>query len=475
MATTNYYEKQLNKNGTASYLFTKRLNPKHGWFPGFKSKVKRKLSAESDAEAKQEALRVSNALTQLQSVCSRDSKGHPISSKEQRKAAETWYTFVMEVNIQQLNLQTKGRTKEALEARAHVQRLKEEILDGFNQRVIDAQSTNGFKEWLTPFGDTLLTMLEGGSAGLLFSEATETYLKQTQRDHLPTTSKSVRDITRNIAYFIEVIGDKPLTQIARADVERYIFTRLQKVKTTSVQREVNTLRAAWEQCALVHEFQQKNPFSKQPITGLGTDSVARTTPSLQDTQKLLVMLQARQARLPSSYVSAVVAIAALTGSRLSEIWGLVKEDYLPATNDDTVGVLHIRKNIRRANLKNKNSIRPFPVLPELAQWLEVLFKTRRPKNSNSASAGTLASLKREGFKFGNHSLRHGFKQQLTEIDTPGDTINELCGWGAQRQQDSYGFKTVTKRKAATVRKVYDLFFDCKPVSNVVSADFQARL
>ena len=469
MATANYYETQVNSKGETTYLFTKRLSAKHGWFPSFKDRVKKKLAAKTEAEAKREALTMSNELAHLQDVCLRDSKGHAISVKDQTKAAHTWFEFVMDTNLRELNQLAKGRTKQAHDANEYLQILRDAIVDGFNQRVVDNNRENHVAEWLTPFGDTLLSMLEGGGDRLMLSDALETYLKQTQRDHLPVSNKAVLDITRNINYFIDLIGNKQITQISRGDVERYISLRLEKVKTTSVQREINSLRAAWQQCSIAHDINQQNPFSNQPIKGLGTDSNERETPSLSQTRDLIKFLETRHKRLPNSYISPTVMVAALTGSRLNEIWGVMNEDYIRPQEGEKLGILYIRKNTRRVNLKTKNSIRPFPVLPELGRWLEALLKVRRPKNSNTASSGTLAAIKKAGFTFGNHSLRHGFKQRLIEMDTPSDTINELCGWGAQRQQDAYGFKTVTARKAEAVRKTYRLFFDND--SNVIHVEF----
>ena len=469
MATANYYETQVNSKGETTYLFTKRLSAKHGWFPGFKDRVKKKLAAKTEAEAKREALTISNELAHLQNVFLRDSKGHAISVKDQTKAAHTWFEFVMDTNLRELNQLAKGRTKQAHDANEYLQILRDAIVDGFNQRRVDNNRENHVAEWLTPFGDTLLSMLEGGGDRLMLSDALETYLKQTQRDHLPVSNKAVLDITRNINYFIDLIGNKQITQISRGDVERYISLRLEKVKTTSVQREINSLRAAWQQCSIAHDINQQNPFSNQPIKGLGTDSNERETPSLSQTRDLIKFLETRHKRLPNSYISPTVMVAALTGSRLNEIWGVMNEDYSRPQEGEKLGILYIRKNTRRVNLKTKNSIRPFPVLPELGRWLEALLKVRRPKNSNTASSGTLAAIKKAGFTFGNHSLRHGFKQRLIEMDTPIDTINELCGWGAQRQQDAYGFKTVTARKAEAVRKTYRLFFGND--SNVIQVEF----
>ncbi|MEJ6629524.1 MAG: hypothetical protein QNL09_01365, partial [Burkholderiaceae bacterium] len=142
MATSNYYEVQRGKNGTTTYLFTKRLNAKHGCFPSFKDRVKKKLSALTDAEAAREALNTSNELAHLQNVCLRDGKGHAISVKDQAKAAKTWFQFVMDANVRELNLLARGRTKQSHEAKEYLQLLREAIVDGFNQRVVDNNREN---------------------------------------------------------------------------------------------------------------------------------------------------------------------------------------------------------------------------------------------------------------------------------------------------------------------------------------------
>jgi len=63
------------------------------------------------------------------------------------------------------------------------------------------------------------------------------------------------------------------------------------------------------------------------------------------------------------------------------------------------------------------------------------------------------------------------KQRLIELDTPSDTIDELFGWGAQRQQDSYGFKTVTTKKAEAIRKAYLRILDRRTTPTVIRVEF----
>jgi integrase len=199
-----------------------------------------------------------------------------------------------------------------------------------------------------------------------------------------------------------------------------------------------------------------NPFAEQPIKGLGTDSVKRHTPSLKETIKLLEFLEAKAVEAPESYVWPLVAIAALAGTRLSEAWGLMREDW-----DKEDQTLLIRPNTDRKDLKTTNSIRPIPVLEPLSRWLERYFACvdakRVPKSANSASGSTVKALKRHGFAFGNQSLRHGLKQRLFEVDTPSNVYEELMGWSTQSMAANYGRNQATTAKRKFLAAVYQEF------------------
>jgi len=171
-------------------------------------------------------------------------------------------------------------------------------------------------------------------------------------------------------------------------------------------------------------------------------------------RELLVALEARHQRNPSSYVASLPAIAALTGLRLSEAWGLQRKDWETESALFGCSILNIRANETRGNLKNANSERPFPVLPELSVWLHRYFDCDHAKTANSASAATVSALKQLGFNFGNHSLRHGFKQRLREANAPLDVLEELLGWSSQRMSAHYGTRDSSVTKIKFVRAVY---------------------
>ena len=454
MKQPKYFEKFVSAAGT-SYLCVKRLNPNHGKFPDFKERFKVKLAATTDVEASIESDRIVTELNHLQLVNKKDKRKLPLNAKDMNRAAKTWVEYFGKLNLDEIR-QLKGRrTKDALDAENVRSHVIDAVID-FYREDMQSMGMDGVTNsaWLTPFGDHLVSFLREGERAETLTDAIPLYLKQTGRGHLPETSKAVQDTKRTVCLFVSTVGEKPINLITRTDVERYIETRLKQVKTTSVDRELGTLRAVWHKAALVWSIPQKSPFSEQPITGLGTDAVKRKTPSLGEMRELLVALEARHQRNPSSYVASLPAIAALTGLRLSEAWGLQRKDWETESALFGCSILNIRANETRGNLKNANSERPFPVLPELSVWLHRYFDCDHAKTANSASAATVSALKQLGFNFGNHSLRHGFKQRLREANAPLDVLEELLGWSSQRMSAHYGTRDSSVTKIKFVRAVY---------------------
>ncbi len=460
-----YFEKTVNAKGKAVYLFTKRLNPKSGTFPLFKERVKLKMDATTDAEAVREAKTLAAELDLLQEVSRKDGK-HVTSTKDKNKAAETWVRVVAGVDLS-IAHGLKGKvTKEAVEARETLDLLIGEVTGFYGSTELDHEG--GYNQWLSDFGDHLLKFIKDGQGVGAITEGVSLYLKQTQRDHLDDKTASVRTAHRVVGYFVSVIGDKQLDQISRKDVERYITQRLEVVKTTSVQRELRSLSALWNKCAQALDLRVLNPFANQPIRGLGSDALERHTPSVLETRNLLTVLEGKASAAPESYVWPLVAVAALTGCRLSEAWGLVPEDY-----DRESQTLWIQPNAKRKSLKTKNSSRPIPVLLPLERWLERFFAAtsggKGAKTANSASASSVKAIKALGFGFGNHSLRHGMKQRLVEADAPLNVLEELLGWSGQSMASNYGRNQATTAKRNYLASVYQALGQGVEVQNNVVA------
>jgi integrase len=437
-----YFEQQGD-----SFLFTKRLNPKQGRFPLFQDRIKRKMAATNLMEAHQEALKYASALDHLQTVALKDAKGLPVAIKDMRAAAATWL-WVVDVDLDTYQALKHSRTRQGNEAREAIEFVRDEVIAELGTHEESQSDPRLVVSYISHFGDYLLGVLNDGLGNNMFSECLETYLKGTNRAHLSKATKAVHDAKRYLELFTETVGDRPVDQIKRRDVDTYIQKRLTNVKTTSVEREINSLRAIWAQSARSLDILTQNPFSHPAIKGLGADAEIRQTPTLDQTRALTKLLISHKDKI-SSYVQPLVAVLELTGARLSEVWGITKNDW-----DREANVLYLRPNERRRTLKTKNSVRPFPVTPALATWLDELLRFTPALTTNSASAATLKWLKSQGFDFGNHSLRHGFKQRLSELDAPKNFIEELQGWSSQSMADHYGHVTITERKLELVSRVH---------------------
>jgi integrase len=438
------------------YLLNKRLASRLGHFPGFKEKIRRKLDVHTLAEAEVEAARMVAAIELLQRVCLRDSKGLTNSIKDMSKSAQTWLWWC-DHDLEEVKAAEGRHTEKAQSALESHSFLIGEVTEFFGERRYDHEG--GEVHHLSEFGDYLLGLLKHGSQRTMFSDALTPYLERTNRSHLSENHPSVRNVARSINAFVSLIGDKPLEHLSRRDVEKYIAKRITEVKTASISRELTSLRAAWDKAAKAADIRLQNPFSDPVIKGFGTDSVPRATPPLEAVIELLKKLEADESK--ASYVVPVIAVTALTGLRLGETAGLMETDY-----DKEKQILFIRPNGRRGRLKTSNSTRPFPVLPELEVWLDRLFLATPAGSSNAASATGLKKLKKLGFDYMLHGLRHSFKQRLVETNANAILINELLGWSIQGMAANYGYNAVTAMKIDAVKSVYSTLMPKNDTGNV---------
>jgi integrase len=440
-----------NTSSGQSFLFVKRISPHKGTFPThhevFPERFKRRIGSTPTTtlhEASVVAVQRSTDIEHLQVVSVRDRAGRTNTTKDLVAAAKTWLWFNEVEDLPGIRAESLRRTKEG-EAAANTLAMLTDSVKAFYS--VDGDGYT-HKTIYTPFGDHLLGVLSSGQAGNLFSEAVALWASQGGRGHMKATEKPIHDATRFVGIFNDFVGDRPMDQITRSNVAAYITHRCKAVKTTSVDREIHTLRAVWSKAADALDVITRNPFARQPILGLGTDAIRRHTPSSEEHQSLMQVLQ-EHPRRELSYVIPMLAVIALTGLRLSEVWGIQPSD-LDADKDQ----LLIRPNALRT-LKTAHSERPFPVLPELASWLEIYMRMKRPSSANAASATTGCFLKTNGFKLTAHCLRHGFKQRLVEVDTPANVIEELMGWSSQSMMRHYGVNAVTGKKRHAIQLAYD--------------------
>ena len=216
------HPKYFEQSGVA-FHFTKRLNSKHGTFPMFESRIKKKMVATTLAEATIEAMTMSDDIAHLQQVCLKDSRNLPISKRDMDRAAAIWLRFFPGLDLERTKHLRGRQTLEAKEATEELA-LTMELITEFFSLGKEWQGADGFihDQWLTRFGDHLYAYLKDGEQAGSLLDALPLYLKQTNRSHLPPTNKVVRDTYRLVGLFTSIAGETNLEQIRRRDAEVYV-------------------------------------------------------------------------------------------------------------------------------------------------------------------------------------------------------------------------------------------------------------
>ncbi len=95
--------------------------------------------------------------------------------------------------------------------------------------------------------------------------------------HKNKSKKKFRaDTERAWGRLIEIIGDKELEQVTRADANEFVARGIAEgVRTTTIGRQISILRAIFNVAIVEREIAKQNPFLRLRIPGLGEDAKAR--------------------------------------------------------------------------------------------------------------------------------------------------------------------------------------------------------
>nr|WP_157205676.1 DUF6538 domain-containing protein [Methylomonas koyamae] len=274
------------------------------------------------------------------------------------------------------------------------------------------------------------------------SDAVAYYIEMSGKRNDRKFTQSVRQA---LAFFVDALGDRPIDQYKRREVEERLVSGVQSegLKTATVSRRLSTVKSAVNKAILNLEYSFKNPFEKHTIPGLRDDEDSRSSLTAVQQAALLALLNKPE----NSDTLNGLRILFDTGMRVSECVGLRVEDvHLEA--DIPYIKLH-RNPLRR--LKTKQSQRSIPLIGyalmgiklqlELSQGGEWLFPRyidleREEVKNDGASNAMNGRLKALGFTC--HCLRHNLKDRLRLADVSMDHIRELQGWSRSDQASRYG-------------------------------------
>lgn len=434
------------------YLFEKRLNPDHGWYPLFKPRLIRAMRVGSLSEASFVARQYVEELKNLQLVAHREqNKTSKSTATEIARAVQTWLWATETDELLRKVATTDPLTEEGTDAR--------EVLDDVLFAVTQAyRSQGGIGDFLTPLGAALYRALTEDVVPLVFSQALPVYYRCVNKSDIE--EKNPRQFKRDLAVvtrFIACTGDFSLAAYQAEHVRQYVDAELARgLKTSSVERQLNHLSAIWVQVARELKISTPNPFGSLRIRDKGLDKSERATASLFQTQDILKLIEAEDDG--RSYKFPLLKLHILTGAQNAEIYYLQQEDI-----DAAEKVLYIREDhVSGRRLKTKYRTRRWPVEPELMAALEQFFAREKPAKVDSAGANIIKWLKARGYDLTPYSFRHGMKDRLREVDADFVNVNDLLGWThGQHTSKNYGGYENLDKKRGFIRAVYDQLFMLK--------------
>ena len=292
------------------------------------------------------------------------------------------------------------------------------------------------------------------------SDFVNAYAKLKKLRHDPKTMKGEKaytDVVRNMKCLTKNLGDYPPHDYSKMEINDFISDRLLEVKTTSVRRELNSIRAVFNLVYEEHEIDHFHRFRKLNIPGLGFDSEDRND-FTSDQLNLLREIVAGS----NNIIDQIIGLFIDTGMRSSEAVGLASEDIKLGRIPHIV----LHKNPMR-RLKTKNSQRIIPLVGSslaAAQCLDLsdewLFRkyliTERGKCSANATINKRIHKILGPGSPTSHSFRHTLSTRLRSVGCPKEKRKEISGWAnISEHSDMYGTPADIKNKAEYIEKSLD--------------------
>jgi integrase len=294
---------------------------------------------------------------------------------------------------------------------------------------------------------------------MVLSEVLDIYFKNHPKGHLEAYRSKVKLVWDKL---IELIQDIPLVTLNRTLAKKYRDLRLEqtkgkvnktKIKTTTVNREINQIKAVITTVIREEDLDIANPFESLTIAGLGEDADNREP---FDVSELTTLLNACKENFDQT--RKILTVQALTGARISEIAGLRRKDFI----EGDIPYITIKPYVNRS-LKTKESKRSVPLvglaLTAVQEQIKILSKDDiflfpqyckvSGVNGNAISATANKYIKSLGIDKTTHSLRHSMRDLLRDAQVTSDIAHEIGGWGHQVIGDRYGkgFSLAVKHNA----------------------------
>jgi integrase len=256
--------------------------------------------------------------------------------------------------------------------------------------------------------------------------------------------------------FIDVVGDKAITDVTRKDVlafQEWWLERIRRegVKADSANKNLRHLKdildSVFVACDMEPSLDLDSLFTK---TKLRTGNNSRRSFDASYVQDVILDSHRLKGLNPES--RALIYVMADTGARVAEITGLMPGDI---RLDGKIPFVHIRSNERRG-LKTPQSDRQIPLvgaaLCAAQQFPEGL---ARYASADSASTAINKYFRHHGLNPSDdhslYSLRHTFKDRLRDVQAPEELIDNLMGHRSRGPK--YGRGHILETKVQWLAKI----------------------
>jgi len=307
-------------------------------------------------------------------------------------------------------------------------------------------------EFLSP-AEIKAAQIIAGTVKTTLSDALELYLET----HPKRDNKRFEEHSRIVIKTLtDAIGDKPIDELSRSDGHKYVATQIARgVKTGTVLRYMNSIRAVIATWFREKEIDRASPFSQIPIPKSGLDAGKRQPFTESELHTLFDACRAKD-----DDVRWLTAILGDTGARLAEITGLALDDLvLNAPNGTPIEIPYviIQPHPWRS-LKTPSSTREVP-LRGAALWAAQRVKERAHKAQRFAfprytsaekggitvetkathASNTIAKWIRSlGLEHTAHELRHTMADRLRDVGCPQEVREAIGGWATRGIAAQYG-------------------------------------
>ncbi len=296
----------------------------------------------------------------------------------------------------------------------------------------------------------------------LLSELVDVYLKH-HPNNKGQDKEFVKKTKRDWDRLVDTLGEMPADKLDRDSVRIYVTKRQDAgLKSGSIQRELNTLRAVVTIAKREGYFYQDNPFEGIRPT-IKNDAKKRQTFTFEE----LSLIRSKCLEINDD-IRHLVLMTMYTGARIGEIVGLRKED---CTFIDKIPCIRITE-YEGKTVKTSNSIREIPLVLEAQEILLRAIKASEtdavfPRYNNliekpsADSASTYISRwlrELTGTEKTSHCFRHTMRDLFRDSDAPKDLIDEIHGGAKQNIADTYGLGRTIRKKNEAMKKAWKPFF-----------------